>query len=299
MSSFKGERHKKFIPYFFMAPAIFLIGTFLLYPILNVFYYSMQVYNANKPWANRFAGFENFKEIFTADSVFYPSLWVSIQWVFSEVFLQLIFGLIIGLLLDKTFRWRGLIRAAVFSPWAISGVLTSMMWSLMYNQQMGVINDVFMKLGLIDRHLAWVANINLVFGSVVVAELWRGIPFFAIMILAGLQTIPADHYEACKVDGGKPRHEFTYIILPALKESIILSTLLRTVWEFNNVDLIFTLTGGGPAYATNTLVMYVANTAIRYNDFGYGCALAVIVFFILMSFAILYLKLTNYAKEEH
>jgi len=298
MNSKTKNLSSKYLPYAFISPAIILIAAFLVYPVYNVFYYSMQNYNAAKPWINGFIGFDNFIEIFTQDKIFFPSLLVSLKWVFCEISLQFTLGLILALILNKTFRLRGLARAAVFAPWAISGVLTSMIWSLMYNGQMGVINDLLLKTGIIHSPIAWLANMNVVFGSVVVAELWRGIPFFAIMILAGLQGIPNEIYEACEMDGGNKLHKFYYIIIPFLKDTIVLSTLLRTVWEFNNVDLIYTLTGGGPAHATTTLVMYIANTATRDSNFGYGSALAVIAFFILLIFAIIYLKLSNFGKEE-
>lgn len=293
-----GLQNTKYLPYAFLAPAVILILAFLIYPVCNVFYYSLRNYNTNKPWTNGYIGLENFVRIFTEDKVFYSSLLVSIKWVIIEVALQFVLGLMLALVLNSKFKLRGAARASVFAPWAVSGVLTSMMWSLMYNQQMGVINDILMKLKIIKMPVAWLANGHTVLGSVILAELWRGIPFFAIMILAGLQGIPVEIYEACDVDGGNKLHKFRYVILPFLKDSIILSTLLRSVWEFNNVDLIYNLTGGGPAYATTTLVMYLANTATRDSDFGYGSALAVIAFFILLTFAIIYLKLSNFGKED-
>lgn len=293
-----GIRKIDYMPYAFIAPAVILIVSFLFYPVLNVFYYSVQAYNANKPWVNGFVGIDNFVNIFTKDKIFFPSLLISFKWVLTEVILQFILGLMLALLLNKSFKFRGLARATIFAPWAISGVLTSMMFSLMYNQQIGVINDILIKLRIIHTPIAWLANIHVVFGSVVIAELWRGIPFFAIMILAGLQTIPEELYESCDIDGGKRLSKFFYITLPFLKESIILSTLLRAVWEFNNVDLIYTLTGGGPTYSTSTLVMYIVNTATRDNDFGYGSSLAVIAFFILLIFAVSYLKLSKFGEEE-
>ncbi len=287
-----------FLPYLFIAPSVLLITIFLFYPVANVFYYSLQSYNANKPWANGFIGLDNFVKIFTKDMLFRSSLIISLKWVVSEVLLQLIFGMIIALMLNKAFRFRGLVRTIMFYPWAISGVLTAMMWSLMYNQHIGVINSLLMNLGIIKSNVAWLANIKTVFPSVILAELWRGIPFFAIMILAKLQSIPDEICEACDVDGARAFQKFWYITLPYLKDSIVLATLLRTVWEFNSVDLIMNLTGGGPANATTTLSMYIVDTANRDMDFGYGSSLAVISFCILLCFAIVYLKLSNFEQED-
>lgn len=288
---------KKWLPYLFLLPAILLIVCFMIYPIGNVFYYSLQNFFLNRPYANGFVGLENFRRIFQ-DNLFYSSLVVSAKWVFWEVSLQLVLGLGIALLLNRSFKCRGIIRALVFSPWAISGVLTAMMWSIMYNQHMGVINDLFVKFGLIQQNVAWLGGINTAFWAVVIAELWRGIPFFAITLLAALQTIPIELYESCAVDGGGKWKAFTFITLPFLKETIVLSTLLRVVWEFNNVNTIYAMTGGGPANQTTTLSMYIVQQAIHTNNFGYGSALMVISFMMLLVFALIYLHASRFGKEE-
>jgi multiple sugar transport system permease protein len=262
-----------------------------------VFYYSLQNYDISAPFYNGFAGIENFKKIFTEDKLFLPSLLTSLKWVVSQVGLQLIFGLIAALLLNQKFKFRGMIRAAAFIPWAISGVLASVMWSLMFNEHMGVINDLFMRLGIISESKAWLADGTTAFISVVIAELWRGVPFFAITLLASLQSIPEELYEAAKVDGASRVKSFLYVTLPSLKNTIVLTTLLRVIWEFNNVDLLFNLTGGGPAHSTTTLTMYIAEQAVHGSNFGYGSALTVVAFGILLIFAIIYLRITRYDRE--
>ncbi|AIF50368.1 carbohydrate ABC transporter permease [Pelosinus sp. UFO1] len=284
---------EKWLPYLFISPALVFIAGFLFYPLGNVFYYSLQNYNANTPFYNGFAGLDNFIRILTQDPQFYASLWISGKWVGSQVSLQVIFGMSIALILNQKFKFRTFFRAAAFTPWAISGVLTSVMWSLMYNEHMGVINDLFLKLGVIDYKEAWIADLDTVFPAVVVAELWRGIPFFAITLLSALQSIPDELYEAAKVDGAGRIKTFIHITLPQLKNTLVLTTLLRCVWEYNNVDLIFNLTGGGPAHHTTTLSMYVAELAIRENNFGYGSAITVISFSILLIFVVTYLKISR------
>lgn len=287
----------RLVPYLFITPAVLMVVCFLFYPIGMVFYYSFQNYDISAPYYNSFAGLDNFVTIFTNDKLFFPSLLNSLKWVVTEVGLQLVVGLILALLLNQTFRFRGFVRAVAFIPWAISGVLASVIWSLMYNEHMGVLNDVLMRLGIIDSPQAFLASTSTAFGAVVIAELWRGIPFFAITLLAGLQSIPNELYEAARVDGANRWKSFLFVTLPQLKNTIILTTLLRVVWEFNNVDLIFNLTGGGPAHSTTTLTMYIAELAVHGSNFGYGSALTVISFGILLIFAALYLKLSRYEKE--
>lgn len=297
-SNRKVRRMKKgMMPYLFLLPAVFFVLAFLAYPLLTVFFYSLQSYDVTKIAAKGFVGVDNFKKLF-ADSIFYRSLRVSLKWVLTEVSAQLVLGLILALLLDVKFKGRGIYRCIVFFPWAVSGVLTSMLWSLIYNENIGLLNSICKDLGIITKNVAWLGNMKTVFKSTAVAEIWRGIPFFAITILAALQNIPADLHEACVVDGGTTFQEIFLIKLPMLKDTIILTTLLRAVWEFNNVDLIFTLTGGGPSYRTTTLTMYMTNMSVKNGNYGYGSTLAVIAFVILLVFAAVYLKMSRYGKEE-
>lgn len=282
-------------PYLYIFPVIMIIMIFLFYPILKVFYYSLMNYDLNKPWDFKFIGIINYRDILR-DTLFYHSMLNSIKWVFNQVVLQLGFGLVVALLLNRSFKGCSILRSIAFSPWAISGVLTSMMWSLMFQEHIGIINDLLLKLGLIKNYIAWTGNPKTVFSAIVVAELWRGIPFFAITLLAALQTIPMELKESCKVDGGTPCVEFMYITLPYLKDTIVLTTLLRTVWEFKNVDMIYTLTAGGPAYLTTTYSVYIAKQAIEYNNFGYGSALTVVSFTILFIFSALYLHTTKFGE---
>lgn len=290
-------KQRTVMPYLFLAPAAFFILAFLAYPLLTVFFYSMQSYDVTKIAEKGFIGFENFKTLF-ADKIFYKSLKVSAKWVLTEVAAQLIFGMVLALLLDKKFKGRGIYRCIVFFPWAVSGVLTSMLWSLIYNENIGLLNSILKDLGVISKNIAWLGNIKMVFKSTAVAEIWRGIPFFAITILAALQNIPGDLHESCVMDGGSTLQEIFWIKIPILKDTIILTTLLRAVWEFNNVDLIFTLTGGGPSYRTTTLTMYMTNTSIKNGNYGYGSTLAVIAFFILLLCAGIYLKVSGYGKGD-
>lgn len=267
-------------------------------PVVKVFMESLTFHNLNKPYLDGFAGMANYKKILFNDQLFWKSLGVSFKWVVLQVSLQFVCGLSLALLLNRKFLFRGAIRGLAFLPWAVSGVLTAVIWSMIFNEHMGILNDILIRVGLLDKPRAWLAGANSAFYSTAVAELWRGIPFFAIMLLASLQTIPNELYEASKVDGAGKIKTFFYITIPYIKETIILSTLLRAIWEFKMVDVIYNLTGGGPVNKTTTLMMYIVDKAIGSSDFGYGSALAVITFFILMIFTIVYLKLSKFGKEN-
>lgn len=302
MNKKKGEEIVKkekfnFAPYILILPACLLMGLIMIYPLGKVFYLSFQHYNPTKPFTNGFAGLDNFITIFTKKE-FYNALGVSAKFVACEVVLQLIFGMIVALILNQRFKGRGFFRALTFIPWALSGVLTAVLWSIMFNQHFGVLNDLLAKLGIIKEPIAWLANTKYVLGSVIVAELWRGIPFFAISLLAAMQGLPDDIYEAARVDGSTKFQTFRFITLPMLKNTIVLTTLLRTIWEFNSVDLIYSLTGGGPVGKTTTLSMLIANQAIKTSNYGYGSALSVVSFAILAVIAVIYMKLSGFGKEE-
>ena len=282
-------------PYLLILPVIILIAGVMLYPLCKTFYLAFQNYNPAMPFANGFTGFGNFIKIFTTDE-FYSALWVSLKWVVALVLLQLIFGMIVALILNQNFKGRGFFRALVFVPWAMSGVLTAVLFSLIYNQNYGVLNDLLMNIGLIKEPVAWLGNQHIVLGSVIVAELWRGIPFFAISLLAAMQGLSQDVYEAAKVDGATKWQSFRFVTLPLLKDTIVLTTLLRTIWEFNSVDLIFSLTNGGPVGKTTTLSVLIANQALTTNNYGYGSAISVVSFVILAVIAVIYMKVSGFAK---
>lgn len=294
----KKNRGERLFPYLLILPTVLLIAVVMVYPIFRVFDLSLQSYDFTRIWEKGYVGLEHFRHIFTEDELFFESLWITLRWVFLEVSLQLVFGLMVALLLNQTFRLRGLVRSLVLVPWAVSGVLTTMLWALMYNQHIGVINDLLKKLGILDSSIAWLANTDTVFGSVVVAELWRGIPFFAITLLASLQSIPNEVYESCEVDGCGKVKKLWYITLPYLKESIIFATLLRAIWEFNSIDMIFTMTAGGPMNMTTTLPIYMMKTSILDGNYGYGSALGVVTFLFLLIFVLFYLKLNGYGREK-
>lgn len=289
---------KSMVPYFLISPALILFAAFLFFPVASVFYNSLFNYSLYKPDEYGFIAFKNIITILTKDKLFYKSLGITGRWVVSTVSLQFILGLITALILNRKFFGRGLARTFIIAPWAISSIVTAMMWFMVYNEHIGILNDILLRLGLIKQGIAWVARPSMALGAVVVAEAWRGMPFFSIILLAALQNIPIELYESCSIDGGNRRQAFIYITLPFLKETILFSILLRSIWEFNHVDLIFALTGGGPVNRTMTLSMYIVQNAIEFNNFGYGSALVVVAFFILLIMVALYLKISGFNKED-
>jgi multiple sugar transport system permease protein len=291
------RRRRSRAPYLLIAPTALLLIGLLAYPMATVGYYSLRHYSLTQPWNNGFAGLSNFRTMLTGDPVFWQSIRFTASWVIAEVVLQLLLGLGLALIVNETFIGRGLARSMVFSPWAVSGVLTTGIWILLYNPATGVFR-LLSEIGVGNAGTSVLGDPHTVFPAVVVAELWRGVPFFAILLLAGLQTIPPDLYEAAHVDGAGRVRRFFHVTLPHLRDVIVLATLLRAVWEFNNVDLIYTLTGGGPANQTTTLPVYIARRAVDSKDFGYGSALTMAGFAVLLFFSILYLRLSRFGADR-
>lgn len=285
-------------PYMLLMPAFVFILLFMAYPIINVFNLSLQNYHLIKPHEIGYIGFDNFKEIILYDSLFWSSLNVGVRWSVITVSLQFTLGLMLALLLNRKFKFRGMVRMFSFAPWAVAGVLAALIWGIMYAEYFGVLNDLLLKARLISQPIPWLAHKYYTFLAIVLAAVWRGIPFFAITILAVLQNIPEDLYESADIDGASSFKKFIYITFPMIKDTVILTTLLRLIWTFNYVDMIFALTRGGPVNATLTLPIYIVRKAIDFVDFGYASALSVLLFFIMIFFSALYIKMGNFGRKE-
>lgn len=294
--SFYNKHNKVIFPLLLILPTLIFLGIFCFYPMLRGFQYSVTNYDRAIPYATKFIGLDNFIEIFTEDEVFWGTVVTSIKWVVTEVVFQLFFGMIFALLLNQSFKGRGFVRTFCFCPWAVSGVLTTMLWTLIYNEHIGLLNNFLEVIGMGELTKAWVQNVGTAFKSVAIAELWRGIPFFTITLLGGLQGISLELYESAKMDGCNAWKSFWKITIPCMKESIVFSTLMRTIWEFRSVDLVMTMTNGGPVRKTLTMPIYMYKTSIENGEYGYGAALTVILFFILSFYVVLNLKVNNFGK---
>ena len=279
-------------PQLLVAPVVILVGVGIIFPLLYLLYMSFHDYNVFYRRVMVFNGLENYGRLL-ADSVFWKALRVSVMWVVGSVLPQFLVGLVMALLLNEAFPGRGFVRTIILLPWVVSGVVTAILWGWMFDGTIGVINDLLMKAHFITLPVPWAARVPTTWVMVLVANTWRGAPFFAIILLAALQAISPDLYEAATVDGADRWQRFRLITLPMLVNAIVLSTLLRAIWTFNFVDLIWTLTHGGPMTETRTLAVQVLQSAYTDGDFGYAAALSVAFVLILMLFSALYWRLNR------
>lgn len=285
-------------PYILLAPILLFVSLFLLWPMINVFVMSVQEYRLLKPDERHFIGFQNFVTVFTEDKVFMKAIKNSVVWVAVSVAAQTILGFWLAYLLNQKFKGRGLYRALVLSPWAVAGVMVAIIWSLIYGETFGVLNDLLLKLGLIDQNISWFSDSTRAMTAVIIANVWRGIPFFTISYLSALAGISDDIYESARIDGARTMVTLFKITLPMIKDTIVITTLLRSIWTFNAVDLINTLTGGGPNNATMTMPLYIMQKFKLEYNYGYASALAAIASCIMMVVAFTYIKIGKLGKEE-
>lgn len=286
------------IPYLLLLPVVLFVLLFMLWPMVNVFVMSVQNYQLLRPDKRAFIGLSNYITILTEDKLFIKALYNSAVWVVFSVVLQTVLGFWLAYLLNKQFKGRGIYRALVLSPWAVAGVMVGIIWSLILGETYGVLNDVMMRLGLIDKNISWFSSGSKAMMAVSIANIWRGIPFFTISYLSGLSSIPDDVYESAKIDGAGSVMTLFKITIPMIKDTIILTTLLRAIWTFNAVDLIYTMTYGGPNHATTTIPLYIMTKFKIEMDYGYASALAAIATAIMMVFAFVYIQAGKLGKEE-
>jgi multiple sugar transport system permease protein len=188
----------------------------------------------------------------------------------------------IALVLNQSFYGRGIVRTIALLPWALPTALIALVWTWIFNDQYGVVNDILLRLGLINASSNWLGDPTLAMISVIVADVWKTTPFISILLLAGLQSIPNDLYEAHAIDGASSWQSFHQITLPLLVPQIVIALVFRFAQAFGSFDLIAVMTGGGPGGATEMVSLYIYTTVMRYLDFGYGAALVVVTFVILI-----------------
>ena len=268
------------LPYVLLSPAVIATLLVIFVPIVQAASYSLMSFILWKPKARGFILLANYGAMLS-DPVFWISLKNSLVWIVGVVVLQLLLGLATALLLNRDFLWRGVARALILIPWVTPSVLSAVMWRWLYDGNAGVINDLLVRVGLLREYFPFLANGRTALGAIMVALMWQGFPFFAIMILAGLQAIPGELYEAAEVDGAGPGRRFLRITLPLLVPVLFTAILLRIIWVANSLDIIFIMTEGGPGYSTYTLPLYSYLKAYRGMDFGYGSTLAVTITILL------------------
>jgi multiple sugar transport system permease protein len=264
-----------------VSPALLLLILVFAYPISRALWLSLFTRNLGTKLQPVFSGLDNYARMI-GDGRFWQSYWTTTVFTVTSVWLELLLGLGIALVLNRSFRGRNLVRTIAILPWALPTALIGLAWTWIFNDQFGVVNDILIRLGVIKTGINWLGDPTLAMASVIFADVWKTTPFISILLLAGLQSISADLYEAHAIDGATPWQSFRQITLPLLMPQILISLLFRFAQAFGIFDLITVMTGGGPGGATEVVSLYIYATIMRYLDFGYGAALVVVTFLLLV-----------------
>ncbi len=265
-----------------LLPALLLLALVFAYPILRAFWLSLFTQNLGTQLKMVFSGLDNYGRM-VGDGRFWQSLWNTTIFTAASVLLELILGMGVALVLNQSFRGRGIVRTISLLPWALPTALMGLAWAWIFNDQYGIVNDILLRLGILKIGISWLGDPTLAMMAVIIADVWKTTPFIALLLLAGLQSISSDLYEAHSIDGASAWQSFWKITVPLLMPQIVIALLFRFAQAFGIFDLIQVMTGGGPAGATETVSIYIYGTVMRYLDFGYGAALVVVTFLLLVA----------------
>ncbi|WP_157212106.1 carbohydrate ABC transporter permease [Desulfomonile tiedjei] len=285
---------ERILGYLFLMPLLTVLLIFCFCPILYSFVLSFYRIVLSLPGLGEtFVGLDNYRELLR-DPVAVKSLKVTLLFVAVSTILEISLGLFIAIVIHENFRGRGLVRAAILVPWAIPTVVASQLWRFAFNDQYGMVNYILFGPDVI-HYQAWLASPFWASTAIIIADVWKTSSFAALVILAGLQTIPDELYEAASIDGANRFQRFVSITLPLLKSSILLAFVFRTMDAFRVFDLVYVMTQGGPANSTNVLQFYGYRVLFDQGMIGLGSAVSFIVFLLVFIVSVTYLKLVGTA----
>jgi len=273
------------LAYLFLAPAIAVLLSLSIYPLIYSLTVSLQV---ESPTGGRWS-LGNFQRLLS-DNFFLSAMEHTFIYAACALICEFLLGLALALLLNHEIRGRGVFRAALLVPMMLPAVVVGVVWRLMLNPNFGAINGTLKGFGFNTEALTWTASPRLALLSVIVVDIWQWTPFVFLVLLAGLQAIPQEPYEAAKIDGSSQWQTFRYVTLPLLKPAILIALLLRTMDLLRVFDQIFILTEGGPGFATETISLYIYRAAFRFFDFGYAAAMSFVLLAITNVISVVYIR---------
>lgn len=282
-SIFRRKRHRElaFI-WALLVPALAIYLFYRVIPLLWNVVLSFSFWSPGRPM--EFAGLYHYEEMAFFDDAFWTVLTNTAVFMLATP-IAIVIALALALLVDQNIRGRSIYRTIIFLPYPMMIVAVGIVWRWLYNDSVGLVNFVLRSLGLIDQPIAFLESYDFAMMSVMVAAIWQIVGFFTIIILTGLQNIPAHLYEAARIDGARARHRFWRITLPLLRPSIFLCVILGVIASFTSFDLIYTMTGGGPGLATELLITYIYKTSFSLSRFDYAAAVTVVMFLLFLTLA--------------
>ncbi|MFI0844195.1 carbohydrate ABC transporter permease [Mesorhizobium sp. IMUNJ 23232] len=269
--------------YLFVLPALLLLAMLIAYPVA---YTALLSVTDNQ---GEYVGLENFRRILAARAT--PiAFWNTLWWVFGSIVFQVVLGVLTAILLNQNFRGRALVRSVTLVPWVVPGIVAATTWAWMLHTEFGIINYMLTAPGVIDEPVGWLTNGSTVMPVMIAINVWKMFPFVAIMVLAGLQSIPNDLYEAARIDGASFWEEVWYVMLPQVRMVIVAVTLLLVIWALNHITIIYAITRGGPANRTLITPIQIFRTAFEGVQFNQAAALSVMFFGVAIVVVFVYIK---------
>ena len=282
------ERRTQFVGIGFVTPTFLVIALILVYPVIQSLELSVGQSSVDGFEPYQFVGLEHYAALMDDDR-FWRSLSVTLIFTAISIPLELMIGVGLALLMNESFHGKGLARLAVLFPWALPTALNALIWRWMYNADYGLFNAIGLESGLVSEPVNWLGDETLAMASMVIVSVWKTSSFMALIILAGLQSIPRDLYEAGRMDGMSRWQEFREITLPLLKGSIMVALIIRSMDALRTFELPFSLTDGGPDSATETLSLYAYKVIFEFVEFNAGSAIVVVQFAVIFSLSLLYI----------
>ena len=271
-----------------IAPTVLVFCTVIVYPLVSAIYLGLfSIYTPTME--GEWVGLDNYRRLL-ASGEFWRSLANNLIWTAGTLTLQIVFGILVALMLHRNLVFRSLARSLVLFPYFLSTVVAVLVWRWLFNDLYGVLNHLLIWAGIVDLPVDWLGSMPNAMISLIFVGAWKYFPFVVIAVLARLQAIPDELYEAASIDGAGAWARFTDVTLPQLRDVLIVIVLLRTIWDFKEFDLIYLLTGGGPIIGTQTLPLMVYKEAFALNQMGGASAVAVLMMLIMLLFMSLYLS---------
>ena len=287
--------------FWFLAPMLIALFVVAAWPLLRTIWFSLTDATLSNLYDAEWIGFKNYLQVrelssgkmvyrgTLVDPAWWNAVWNTVRFSIVSVVFETIFGLIVALVLNAEFRGRALVRAAILIPWAIPTIVSAKMWAWMLNDQFGIINDILLNMGLISERIAWTANVDTAMTAVLIVDIWKTTPFMALLILAGLQMVPRDIYEAARIDGVHPVKVFFKITLPLIKPALMVAIIFRMLDALRIFDLVYVLTPNSAA--TKTMSVISRENMIDFDKVAYGAAQSTLLFAIIAVFVSLYIWL--------
>lgn len=297
------QQRRRRIAWILVAPALILLALAAGWPLARTFFFSFTNAMLDNPSDYQMVGLANYylnhdgqSSGVLVDPLWWQAVGNTLWFTLVSVSLELLLGMLLALLMNEKFRGQGLVRTAILVPWAIPTIVSAKMWGWMFHDQYGVVNDLLAKIFGYQAHLAWIAEPSLSMWAVVIADVWKTTPFMALMLLAALQLIPGDLYEAARVDGASAWQRFKRITLPLILPAMIVALIFRVMDAMRIFDLIFVLTSNSEA--TMSISGYAREQIISYQDMGVGSAASVLVFMMVAGIAACFIRVSKLNEKE-